>query len=73
MPFVQHIGMQDVSSTTLRGEVELECAKASLPHARGHFAGAAEDFNEEGAGYEVEVSRPSTGVSTFWLYVFGTD
>ena len=65
--------MQDVSSATLLGEVEFESIKAFLAHALGHSAGTAESLDEEWAGYEVEVSRPGTNVSTLWLCSFGTD
>ena len=61
--FVQNICMQDVSSATLLGEVEFESIKAFLAHARGHPAGTAGSLYEEWAIYEVEVSRPGTGVS----------
>ena len=65
LQLMQRTGVQYVSTAALWSEIKLECIDASCTDTGGHAARPTEGFNEEGAGYQVEVSRLNTGVSTF--------
>ena len=57
-------GVLACSTAALWSGIKLKCIDAPCTDTGGDAARSTEGFNEEWAGYQVEVSRLNTGVST---------